>query len=238
MLIRDDQSDVIRFLSNSGAYGLSNPVERIDTHCSIIFLAGDRAYKLKRAVTYSYLDYSTPALRQRACEREFTLNRRTAPELYIGIGAIRRRANGELGFEGEGTPVDWVVVMARFDQENLFDRMAAAGRLTGALMRHLADVVIAFHQKAEIRRDYGGAGALANIIRGNDGNLKIASASLDANLVDELREESAAALARITDLLDRRRAGGKVRQCHGDLHLRNICLIGWMADALRLHRIQ
>src|SRR5262245_33345913 len=127
MPMRDDQSEAIEFLSISDSYGLSEPVERIDTHCSIVFLAGDRAYKLKRAVTYSYLDYSTLSLRQRACEREFALNRRTAPGLYLEVCAIRRRANGELGFAGEGTPVDWVVVMARFDQDSLFDRMAAAG---------------------------------------------------------------------------------------------------------------
>src|SRR5262245_54239900 len=124
----EDQSDVIRFLSAPDSYGLTNPVERIDTHCSIVFLAGEHAYKLKRAVRYSYLDYSTLALRQQACEREFALNTRTAAELYIAVRSIRVRPNGELGFEGEGLSIDWVIVMARFDQEILFDRMAAAGR--------------------------------------------------------------------------------------------------------------
>ena len=223
--MRDDQSDVIRFLSTSDTYGIRNSVERIDTHCSIVFLAGSRAYKLKRSVIYSYLDYSTIALRKQACEREVALNRRTASELYIGICAIRRRANGDLGFEGEGMAVDWVVVMARFDQEDLFDRMAAAGRLTGPLMRHLTDVIIEFHKNAHIREDYGGAGAFENIIRGNDENLRMASPPLDPELISQLREESALAFAKVANLLDLRRAVGKVRQCHGDLHLRNICLI-------------
>ena len=221
----DSQSEVMRFLSNPDSHNLGTAVERIDTHCSIIFLAGDFVYKLKRAVTYSYLDYSTVALRQWACEREVALNRRTAPELYIGVRAIRRRTSGELGFEGEGTIIDWVVVMARFDQENLFDRMAAAGRLTGALMRNLADAIIEFHDNAETRHDRGGAEAVRDIIRGNDENLKIASPPLDPDLIREVREQSDDALAKLASFLDQRRAAGRVHQCHGDLHLRNICLV-------------
>ena len=221
----DDQSDVIRFLSAADTFALSERVERIDTHCSIVFLAGDHAYKLKRAVSYSYLDYSTVELRRRACQREFALNRRTAPNLYIGVWAIRRRADGELGFEDEGIAVDWVVIMARFDQQNLFDRMATAGRLTASLMRHLADEIIEFHQNAEIRQDYGGADAFENIIRGNDENLKMASPPLELQLIRQIRDESDAALAKVANLLDQRKAVGQVRQCHGDLHLRNICLL-------------
>jgi aminoglycoside phosphotransferase family enzyme len=74
------QDEVIAFLSNGASYGLPGVhVERIDTHISIVFLVGDRAYKLKRAVRFSYLDYSTTADRERFCKAELELNRRTAP---------------------------------------------------------------------------------------------------------------------------------------------------------------
>lgn len=99
----DDQSAVIRFLSMPASYGITAAVERIDTHCSIVFLADDRAYKLKRAVTYSYLDYSTLMLRKKACERELSLNRRSAPALYLGIQPITRLKDGELMLGGDGT---------------------------------------------------------------------------------------------------------------------------------------
>src|ERR1700730_4632520 len=114
----DDQRDVIDFLSTPSSYGAA--VERVDiieTHASLVFLAGDRAYKLKRAVKFSYLDFSTTEQRHQACEAEMRLNRRTAPELYLKTRSIVRRRDGELAWGGEGEIVDWVVAMRRFDQD-------------------------------------------------------------------------------------------------------------------------
>jgi len=221
-----DQDDVIAFLANRASYGLKGSnVERIDTHASSVFLAGERAYKLKRAVRFSYLDYSTLTLREAACRAEFELNRRIAPKLYLGLRAIRRRANGKLGFDGEGAILDWVVEMRRFDAENLFDRMAETRRLTPALMRELADVIAAFHNEAEVHRDAGGSAAMARIIDGNVENLRFAATPFDQEMVDRLDAAARAALHEVAALLDRRREEGKVRRCHGDLHLGNICLV-------------
>src|SRR5438034_514818 len=116
----DDQSEAIAFLSRRQSYGAdAGPVQRIETHASLVFLAGDRAYKLKRAVRFSYLDYSTAALREAACRAELALNRRTAPELYLEVRPLGRAASGGLAFDA--TPaVDWVLVMRRFDQAALF----------------------------------------------------------------------------------------------------------------------
>jgi uncharacterized protein len=221
----DDQSEVIAFLSTSANYGISTPVERIDTHASIVFLAGDRAYKLKRSVAFSYLDYSSSALRRRACEREVALNRRTAPQLYLKVQAIGRRADGALGFDGDGPVLDWVVVMRRFDQADLFDRLAETDRLTPALLRDLADAIVEFHAAAEIRDEDGDFASWLAVIDGNDANLRLAAPELDSDAVGDLRRQSREALGRVADLLARRRGDGKVRQCHGDLHLRNICLV-------------
>ena len=103
----DDQGAVIAFLADAASYGLQRgAVERIDTHCSIVFLAGDRVYKLKRAVAYSYLDYSTLALRERYCRAELALNRRTAPDLYVAVHSIVRRPDGRLTFGGDGEVAD------------------------------------------------------------------------------------------------------------------------------------
>src|SRR3974377_2211447 len=99
----DDQGEVTRFLSDAASYGKAGEiVERIETHISIVFLVGDRAYKLKRAVRLSYLNYSNTALRARFCRAELALNRRTAPALYLRVRAITRGADGHLAFDGDG----------------------------------------------------------------------------------------------------------------------------------------
>jgi aminoglycoside phosphotransferase family enzyme len=136
-VITEDQGPIIDFLSSPSTHG-GAAVERIDTHISCIFLAGMRAWKLKRAVRFDYLDSSTAARRKALCEAEVCLSRRTAPTVYRGVVAITRERDGSLELGGPGLPVDWVVEMNRFDQESLFDRLAASGRLDFQLMAPLA----------------------------------------------------------------------------------------------------
>ena len=222
----DDQRDVIDFLSRPSSYGAA--VERVDiieTHVSLVFLAGDHAYKLKRSVRFPYLDFSSLEQRRIACEAELTLNRRTAPDLYLEVRALTRTANAGVGFGTEGRVVDWVVVMRRFDQAAMFDDLAKSNRLNAPLMTELADHIAAFHQAAEPRPDQGGAAALAAVVETNHCCLTAApQAGFVAQDIVEIRQRSLDRLAAIGALLGRRRAAGKVRRCHGDLHLRNVCL--------------
>jgi uncharacterized protein len=221
----DDQSETVAFLADGASYGLPGaPVEQVVTHCSHLFLVGDRAYKLKRAVQFTYLDYSTPMLRERFCRAELTLNRRTAPNLYVGVHRVTRRATGGLALDGQGEAVDFLLEMRRFREEDLFDRMAEGQRLTPALMRELADEIALFHRDAEITPGFGGAAALERTLAINHDNLVLAAPPLDLATIDRLRRTSTAQLADIAALLDARQRAGKVRRCHGDLHLRNICL--------------
>jgi aminoglycoside phosphotransferase family enzyme/predicted kinase len=221
----DDQDEVVAFLSRPESYGAdAGPVERIETHASLVFLAGAHAYKLKRAVRFSYLDYATVARREAACRAELTLNRRTAPELYLEVRPLGRDASGGLAF-GATPAIDWVLVMRRFDQAALFDRMAEDGRLTPSLMRDLADRIAAFHDAAEVTRDFGGAAGMTWMIDGNSRNLRLAGPGwFPPADVDRLDRDSRAALSAQAAGLDRRRDAGRVRHCHGDLHLGNICL--------------
>jgi len=220
-----DQAAVITFLADPASHG-GAAVERIDTHASIIFLVGDRAFKLKRAVRFSYLDYSTLALREQACRAELALNRRTAPELYEEVCPITRDPGSRLSLDGAGAAIDWVVVMRRFDQETLFDRMAERGQLSNALMFDLAAQIARFHAAADIDPDSGGAAGMAASTASDARNLRAAvPAILDAAAVEALIAATRSELARLAPLLDARRSAGKVRHCHGDLHLRNICLV-------------
>ncbi len=221
-----DQSEIIQFLSRPQSYRSAPEIETRETHASIVFLAGDRAYKLKRAVKYSYLDYSTADLRRRACEAELALNRRTAPELYLSATPVLRAANGRLSFDGAGEPADWVVVMRRFPQEALFNHLAQHGALTTVLAVALADRIAAFHAIAEITPDQGGAMGARAVIQINDENLRRSPPlGVSDSDIESLRDASLAALRKHATLLEERRVDGRVRRCHGDLHLGNICLI-------------
>src|SRR5712671_3990207 len=148
--VQDAQDEIIAFLRRPASYGLAeNVVETVETHISIVFLAGECAYKLKRAVKYPYLDFSTPDLRRAACEAELALNRRTAPQLYREVRAIGRLPDGTVAWGGEGTRLDWVVVMQRFEQHQLLDQVARDGGLSAPLMVELAAHIAAFHGEAE-----------------------------------------------------------------------------------------
>ena len=223
----DAQDEVIAFLRRPASYGIEGTVETVETHISIVFLASDRAYKLKRAVRYAYLDFSTAALRREACEAELALNRRTAPQFYLEVRPVSRLADGTLGWGGRGggTPVDWVVIMRRFDQDQLLDRVARDGGLSARLMLELAARIAAFHESAEPRPEHGGGAVMQEVAATNLRILRdCRAAGFDGAQIDALRARIDEALARCAGLLDRRRATGKVRRCHGDLHLRNICL--------------
>jgi aminoglycoside phosphotransferase family enzyme/predicted kinase len=221
----DDQRAIIDFLGAPSTHdGLE--VDRVETHTALVFLAGARAWKLKRAVKFDYLDFSTAARRKAMCEAEVHLNRRTAPTVYRGVVPITRQADGSLALSGPGTPVEWVIEMERFDQEALFDRLAASGRLGLELMSTLATTIAEFHRAAEQHRDRGGTIAMRRLIEGIAAGLgEYGAGLLDPSACDRWRSSASTEVDHHGELLDDRRAAGFVRQCHGDLHLRNIVLI-------------
>lgn len=222
-----DQREAIDFLSRPASYSLGlASVERVDTHCSIVFLAGDFAYKLKRAISYADLDYTTRERRRKACEAELVLNRRTAPDLYLAVRAIRRDASGALAFDGAGPALEHVVVMRRFAEENLFEHLAERFALTPERMIALGAAVARLHLMAEITPEHGGAEAVRRVIAGNRRELARVQTALDGAEPGAAEQRVRDELARQTPLLERRRAGGKVRRCHGDLRLANIVLAG------------
>lgn len=217
---------VIEFLSRGASYGEPRAVVvPIETHCSIAFLVRGRAYKLKLPVVFSALDYSTVEKRKAACEAELELNRRTAPELYLGVRAICRRSDGELCFDGPGDVVDWVVAMRRFDQADLLESVAEAGLLDSELISSLATEIADFHQRIECAPGFGGALCLRAAVERNHRDLETVETVLDAQSIRSVCETAREALHRVSDVLDHRRDRGRVRWCHGDLRLANICLL-------------
>jgi uncharacterized protein len=218
-----DQTETIAFLGKPETYGLANAgVERHATHGSFVFLAGDRAYKLKRAVHFPYMDYSTVARRKAMCERELAVNRRLAPKLYLETMPVLRRADGSLALgQGSGEAVDWLVVMRRFRQDDLLEAMRKRGTLDRALLRQLGERLARFHDGAERHSDFGGAVGLLAVI---DENRDLLAKPLDARTIARLDQAARTSLEALRPFLDARRDGGFVRRCHGDLHLNNICV--------------
>src|SRR4026208_1257835 len=122
------QQPGIDFLGDAGSHG-GVPVKRIDTHAALVFLAGDSVMKLKRAVRFPFLDFSTLGNRRAACEAEIKVNRAFAPAIYRGAVPITRDSAGRLAVSGKGEPVEWAVEMRRFDENQTLDRLPEGGGL-------------------------------------------------------------------------------------------------------------
>lgn len=222
---------LVRALSRPQAWPEPLPpearVEVIETHISTVLLAGDGAIKLKKPLALGFLDFSTPALRRHFCTEELRINRRTAPALYRAVLPVTgTSAVPRLG--GEGPVIDWVLWMRRFDNTQLYDRLARVGKLTAAHIDALAGVIADFHAGLPPSPpEYGASEVAASWARDNLQSL--ADAELSEGLPVPTREHiralavwSDARLAALSPLLALRRAQGAVIEGHGDLHLGNI----------------
>jgi len=243
MAAAEDQSAVEALLADPATWqplaGAVERVETIETHAALVFLAGARVLKLKRAVAYPYMDLADANKRGRACRAETVLNRRTAPDLYLGVRPVVPGPRGTLrlgdridapevdadGPDGDAAAaVDWVVEMRRFDQADMLDSLAEAGRLGAATAERLADAVAAFHADADARPDFP-ADAFADVVAGNLEALRADPDLFDPATVARLAERSESELGRLAPLIAARTRNGFVRHCHGDLHLRNIVML-------------
>ena len=218
------QEPVFALLSDPATHG-GKPVKRIDTHAASVFLAGERALKVKRAVRFPFLDYSTLQKRKAACETELTVNRPFAPEIYRRVVPISRMPDGHLVLAGDGEPVEWAVEMRRFDEAATLDHLADAGRIDAAFADTLGRTVAAAHAASPPVDAGPWIAALGDYIEQNDAAFRAMPALFPAAEIDALTEASRAAFARVGPLLRERGRLGLIRRGHGDLHLGNIVLI-------------
>ena len=215
------QERVFAFLSDPARHPR---VRRIDTHAASVFLDGDRALKIKRAIRFPYLDYSTLAKRKQACEQEIEINRRFAPQIYRRVVPITEDSGGRLGINGEGTPVEFAIEMTRFDENRTIDRLATSGPLAPELVDAIADAVAASHRAATPVNAGPWIRSIPGIIAGNSAAFRAAACFSERDIGD-LEAASHSALGRVGGLLEQRGQAGLVRRCHGDLHLANIVVI-------------
>lgn len=217
-----DQNQVIDFLARPETHGVKH-VQRLDTHGNLVFLAGDSAYKIKRAVRFGYMDFSTLEKRRAACHREIEINRQWAPDLYLRCVPIVRRPDGALTFGGAGEIIEWAVHMRRFDQNDLLSTRTERGQLDRDLSMRLAQAVFSSHTTAVAVHLPSGRAPFRDLAASISHGLAAAGIfdpETTSRLGDALRQQ----LDRSALTLDDRAKHGFVRRCHGDLHLANIVL--------------
>lgn len=229
--ITAEQPELIREMLRPAFYPhpTAEPIKLLQTHISWVLLTGDYAYKVKKPVNLGFLDFSTLEGRRQFCQEEVRLNRRGAPELYLDVLAVTRDDAGRLGLGGAGNVVEYAVKMRQFPQECLCRAMLERGALDDHHVRQLARTIAEHH---------GGAGTNAYIASFGEPERLRESIELMYHATQRFiggggpqspaqfeatKQFTDGFLSDRSDLLLERARGGHVRECHGDLHLNNIC---------------
>jgi aminoglycoside phosphotransferase family enzyme/predicted kinase len=191
----------------------------VETACARVFLTPSAAFKVKRRIALSYVDFSTPERRLWALERELAFNQAGAPGVYRAIRRVTRAVSGGLEFDGGGEVVEYVLEMRRFDDRDVLAARPEA--VDGPMAERLGRAIAGFHAGAPVRPQ-GGLASMRFTVGSNAGLLRELAPRLGTARVEALIDLTEAELARQAPLLEARTAGGFSRRCHGDLHLGNI----------------
>lgn len=202
------------------------PIELMQTHASWVLLTGDFAYKLKKSVNFGFLDYSTLANRQYFCTEEIRLNQRGARELYLAVLPITKQGN-KYQLDAEGEVVDYAVKMLQFPQSALLSNLFESDQITPDDIEEMGRVVAQFHANAQTNVYISSFGTIAKIRQSIDDNYRQTEKYIGQSQTQPQYTETKAYTDRFLlehqQLFLDRIAGGFIRECHGDLHLRNIC---------------
>lgn len=214
-------------------HAVTSPIQLLQTHISYVFLTGDYAYKVKKPADFGFLNFTTLEKRLFYCREELRLNRRLASDLYLAVVPIVAVGDRYFVADPQDLPagaevIDYAVQMRQFDQSQLFSHLFAANQVTPHLIESLGKELAHFHRAAATDphiSEFGSPRAIAQVINNCH--------ALAAQFVGRCQspEQYAAIQAFTDDFLTRhqewlvqRQAAGKIRECHGDLHLNNICL--------------
>ncbi|MGB5133497.1 MAG: hypothetical protein WBO00_12815, partial [Steroidobacteraceae bacterium] len=205
-----------------------HPVAHLDlkqTHVSWIVLTGPFAYKIKRPVHYSFVDASTLEQRRHLCEEELRLNRRFAPDLYVGVVPVTAE-NGRLAVGGSGKPLEFAVKMHQFDPSQELATRIARNDVTVQDMDDIAARLADTHLRAAAAPGRSPYGTVAKLRAAMQDNFTLLSEHLsratELKLLEQLARWTGDSLDGFESLINLRRQSGMVRECHGDLHARNI----------------
>ncbi len=219
-------TDLIKELSQPESYPVqAEDVTIVQTHISVVFLVGDRAYKIKKPVDLGFLDFTTLARRRHFCEEEVRLNRRGAPGVYLGVEPVVR-AGKRLQIGGDGEVVEWAVVMKRLPEERTLRSLLERGAFSVDLAKGLGKRIAQFHATTECGAhlaEHGGFEAVAFNVRENFEQLEpFVGQSISEEVHSRLRELSEQGLADLEATMRKRAREGRICDTHGDLHLEHV----------------
>jgi aminoglycoside phosphotransferase family enzyme/predicted kinase len=222
---------LIEALSAPSAYSHdAETVEVHQTHISVIFLAGSFAYKIKKPVQLGFVDYSTLDRRRHFCEEEVRLNRRLAPEVYLGVVPVTREGD-TVRMEGSGEPVEWAVKMARLPEDATLRSHLDRGQVTLPQLEELASRLSAFYATAEAGARIAEGASFPAIARNARENFEQAvphvGTTLSASVFERLQALTEKALVEYRAVFEDRAARGVPRDTHGDLRLGHVY---WFPD--------
>ncbi len=205
-------------------------VEVIQTHISFIFIAGDQVYKIKKAVDFGFLDFTTRSKRKYYCEQEVVLNRRFAPGVYIDVVTITQNGEGKLGIGGEGSIVEYAVKMKRIPEERMLYRLMEAGKVTEddvrRVGRYLAQAYGNIPSDEKARAFGTGEVIAANVLENFEQTGQYRGGPVNATVFDTIEAWSRSFIEKNGSLFAVREKEGNIKDCHGDLHLQHICIDG------------
>jgi aminoglycoside phosphotransferase family enzyme/gluconate kinase len=228
---REQQPVLIRSLLSADAY--DHPVENIqliETHISWVILTGPFAYKIKKPVDLGFLDFSTLEKRLLCCNEELRLNSRLAAEIYLEVVPIDGSPERPV-WGGSGPVIEYAVKMVQFPQQAQLDHMLADGQLEPYHLDAIASLVADFHHTAEVAppdSDYGEPQRVYHPVAENFSQIRqhLHSTQYDTRLA-ELERWSQASFESLASVFEQRKRDGFIRECHGDMHLRNLV---WYQD--------
>jgi aminoglycoside phosphotransferase family enzyme/predicted kinase len=229
---QDLQRELLQELLNPRCY--PHPVKKVrlfETHISWVLLAGRYAYKIKKSLDLGFLNYASLALRRYYCEEEVRLNRRLAPQIYLGTVSIG--GSPPTLSPKSSPPLEYAVCMLRFPFSRQFDRLVARGKLMPQHIDNLSATLAHFHIGLPPDTSASGFGSSVQVQSAASQAITRLKA-LSVNSEEEasiavMRQAIQAEYARCEGRMERRRGRGFVRECHGDLHLGNIVLLGGQA---------
>jgi len=227
-------SSVIEGLLKPESYPHRPPeIQLVQTQMSFVFLTGEYVYKVKKPVNLGYLDYTSLEKRRFFCQQELELNRRLCPEVYLAVVPItmslrgaKRRSN-LLCIEGEGKAIEYAVKMRQLPQHRMMDVLLRDDQVTSEMVTRVAEKLAHFHQKAETNSKIAAFGKLDVIRQNTDENFsqteKYIDVSIPRSKYDRIKKYSNDFIQHNSALFTKRVKGGKIRNCHGDLHAAHIC---------------
>jgi len=210
----------------SGLKRQMSDADFIETHISWLFLTADTVYKIKRPVKFTFLDFSALGKRRFFCEEEVRLNRRLAPEIYLGVVPVVKRGGG-IFFEGEGEALDYAVKMKRLPEEKKMDRLLEKNEVSVADVEGIARIIADFHSRIDTIHDVRYSSP--EIVKRQVDDLALHRDTIEkacgmGALVDFSFERTDAFMAEHRDWFAERQKKGRIKDCHGDLHSANIFL--------------